>query len=96
MKKFVYVFYGYEEPTPEVMKAWGEWFAVVGKKFVDSGTPFGPGRVVTKSGASDVSKDESPITAYSIVSAENMEEAEKLLEGCPIIDSVRIYESMSM
>ena len=28
--------------------------------------------------------------------AENMQAAEKLLEGCPIITSVRVYEALSM
>ena len=96
MKKFIILCYGYEEPTPAVMEAWGNWFASVGSKFVDSGSPLGPGREVTKSGARDLSPDASPITGYSIVSAESIEEAEKLLEGLPIIDSVRVYEAMSM
>ena len=38
----------------------------------------------------------SPLTGYCIVSAESMADAEKLLESLPIIDSVRVYEAMSM
>jgi hypothetical protein len=38
----------------------------------------------------------SPATAYCIVNAESIEDAEKLLDGCPIIDSVRIYEGVTM
>ena len=33
---------------------------------------------------------------YTIVNAESMEAAEKLLENCPIETSVRIYEAMAM
>ena len=37
MKKFVFLYYGYDEPTQEVMEAWGKWFASIGDKMVDSG-----------------------------------------------------------
>jgi hypothetical protein len=96
MKKFVFLYQGYQEPTPDLMEAWMSWFARVGDKLVDSGNPFGAGREVTKTGARDLAGDGSPITGYSIVSAESIDDAEKLLEGLPIIDSVRIYEAMSM
>ena len=38
----------------------------------------------------------APATGYSIVSADNMDDAVKLLADCPIVDSVRVYEAMSM
>ena len=88
--------YGYEEPTPQVMEAWGRWFAKVGDRFLDSGNPLDAGRAVTTSSSTDLSGDPSPITGYSILSAESLEEAVKLLEGLPIIDSVRVYEAMPM
>lgn len=96
MKKFIFLFYGYEEPTPEVMKAWEGWFAAVGDKFVDSGSPFRGGREVTRAGSKTLTPEMSPATAYCIVNAESIEDAEKLLDGCPIIDSVRIYEGVTM
>lgn len=96
MEKFIILNYGYEEPTPEVMQAWDVWFAKVGDKFIDSGSPFGVGREVRKGGSNDLSSDASPLTGYAIASAERTEDAEKLLEGLPIIDSVRIYEAMAM
>ena len=37
----------------------------------------------------------TPITGYTIVNAENMEAAQKLLDGVPI-DGVRIYEALPM
>ena len=27
MKKFIFLSYGCQKPTPEVMKSWGQWFA---------------------------------------------------------------------
>ncbi len=96
MKKFIYLFHGYTEPTPEVMSAWGAWFESVGDKFVDSGNPLGGGREVTPSGSTDLTAAMDPATGYCIVNADSLDDAEKLLEGCPIITSARIYEAMPM
>lgn len=96
MKKFVMLYYGYEEPTAEVMGAWQRWFARVGDRFVDSGNPLGNCLEITKTGTRELSPDMGAATGYSIISAESREEAERLLEGCPIISSVRLYEAMTM
>ena len=96
MKKYVFLYHGFGEPTREVMDAWSTWFAAVGDSMVDSGNPFGPGREVTPTGTKDLTPEMAPAHGYSIVNADSMADAEKLLEGCPIIDSVRVYEAMSM
>ena len=96
MKKYVFVYYGWGEPTPERMKAWGEWFGSVADKMVDSGSPFGQGREVTPTGSKTLTPEMGPAHGYSIVNAESMDAAEKLLDGCPIITSVRVYEAMPM
>jgi len=97
MKKFVFLYYGAwpGEPTREIMDAWTAWFASIGENLVDGGNPLGQGREVTAGASTDLT-EASPITGYSIVSADSMDDAEKLLVGCPIIDGVRIYEAMSM
>ena len=96
MKKFLMLYYGYEEPTPEIMDAWQRWFATVGDRFVDSGNPLGNCLEVTKIGSREISPDQGAESGYSIISAESREEAERLLEGCPMISSVRLYEAMAM
>jgi len=96
VKKFLMLHYGYEEPTAEIMTAWQGWFAKVGDRFVDSGNPLGNCIEVTKTGSRDLSPDQGAATGYSIISAETREEAVRLLEGCPIITSVRLYEAMAM
>ncbi len=96
MKKFLLLYHGYEEPTPEIMDAWQSWFAKVGDRFVDSGNPLGDCLEVTKTNSRELSPDQGAATGYSIVSAESREEAERLLEGCPSITSVRLYEAMPM
>jgi hypothetical protein len=96
MKKFLMLSYGYVEPTPEIVAAWMAWFAKVGDRIVDSGNPLGSCREVTKDGSRDLTPAMGAAGGYSILSADSMEDAERLLEGCPIIDSVRLHEAMAM
>jgi len=96
MKKFVFLYYGAGDPTPESMEAWGAWFHAIEDKLVDGGNPFGAGRVVTKDGATDLSSSMHPATGYSIVNAESIDAAQKLLEGCPASDGTQVYEAIPM
>lgn len=96
MKKFMYLYQGSWEYTEETKAGWGRWFAAVGDRFVDSGNPFCAGRQVTPEGSTDLTPEMSPAVGYSIVNAVDMAEAERLLDGCPIIESVRIYEASQM
>jgi len=83
VKKFVILFHDRWEPKPEVMAAWQAWFAAVGDRFVDSGNPFGPGVDVTAAGARPHQAADGPASGYAIVSAESIEAAIGLLDGCP-------------
>ena len=96
MKKFVIFHYGFENPTKEIMDAWGNWFASIGDKIVDPGSPLGPGREISPSGIKELPMGLESLTGYTVISADNMDEAEKIAKGCPMITSVRVYEAMSM
>ena len=96
MKKFIFLYVGFEQPTPEIMQVWGEWFESISDSVVDSGNPFGPGRDVTKSGTTDLPLGKDSITGYTIINAKDMNEAEELAKGCPHISGLRIYEAMAM
>jgi len=96
MKKFVLLHYGYEEPTQEVMDAWNSWFASIADKIADMGSPLGPGREISGTGTKELPMGADAITGYSIINAEDMDEAEAIAQGCPIITSMRVYEAMSM
>ena len=37
MKKFMFLHFGFEKPTPEIMKAWHTWFNSISDKQVDQG-----------------------------------------------------------
>jgi len=96
MKKFIFLCYGYSEPTQEVMEAWGKWFASIGDKMVDPGNPLGSGREISPTGTKELPLGMESLTGYCIIKADNIDDAEKIAQGCPIITSVRVYEAMSM
>ena len=96
MKKFVIFHYGFEMPTPEIMDSWNKWFASIGDKIVDPGSPLGPGREISHSGTKELPLGLESITGYTVINADSLDEAEVIAKGCPMITSVRVYEAMSM
>ena len=96
MKKFVIFHYGFEMPTPEIMDVWNKWFASMGDKIVDPGSPLGPGREISRSGTKELPMGLDSLTGYTVINADSIDEAEKIAKGCPMIASVRVYEAMSM
>ena len=96
MKKFVFFCYGFVTPTQEIMDAWSNWFASIGGKMVDPGSPLGPGREISHFGTKELPLGMEALTGYTVINADSMDEAEKIAKSCPIITSVRVYEAMSM
>ena len=96
MNKYLILFHDQWERQPDVMAAWQQWFATVGDRLVDSGNPLGAAVEVTRTGNHRLSMTDGPATGYAIASAENLEEAERLLDGCPFRSSVRVYEAAGM
>ena len=91
MKKFVFLHFGFEKPTPEIMEAWGAWFKSVADKTVEN-VGFSGGREISKSGTNDLPWNLESITGYSVIEAESLDAAEKLAQTNPFISSIRIYE----
>lgn len=88
--------------TPEAqeasMAAWGAWLGGLSGSLVDFGAPFGPSSTVSSDGSSSAGGG-SKLTGYSILSADSLEAATALAQGCPIFasgGSVEIYEAMPM
>lgn len=96
MKKFVFLYYGAGDMSPESMAAWGAWFETIGDKLVDGGNPFGEGRLVTKDAVTELSPATQRASGYSIVSADSIDAAQKLLDGCPAPEGVQVYEAIPM
>ena len=96
MKKFILLYVGYEEPTQEIKAAWGKWHESVADMLVDSGNPFGAAKEISHDGTKDLPLGLDAITGYSIINAQDLDEAAKIAAGCPTITSVRVYEAMPM
>jgi hypothetical protein len=96
MKKFVFLYYGFEPLTEELKETWGKWFQSIGDKMVDGGNPFATGREITHKGIQELPLGKESITGYSIINAGSLDEAEEIARGCPIIMGIRVYETTSM
>jgi len=95
VKKFVLLHYGFEKPTPEIMKAWGTWFESIADRTVDN-LGFSGGREISASGTKDLPWGTESITGCSIIEAESLDEAEKIARDNPYIVSIRVYEVREM
>ena len=95
MKKFVLLHYGFEKPTPRIMKAWGTWFESIADRTVEN-VGFSGGREISASGTKDLPMGMESITGYSLIEAESLDEAEKIAQGNPFIASIRVYEVSEM
>ena len=91
MKKFMFLHFGFENPTPEIMQKWQAWFESIADKQVDQGG-FANGKEISGSGTRDLPWDRDCITGYNIIEAESMDAAEQLAQGNPFITGIRVYE----
>jgi hypothetical protein len=74
--------------TPEegakVMKAWTDWFGVLGQAVVDGGNPVSQVRTIAANGSvSDGGVN--PSTGYSVIKADSLDAAVALAKGCPVL-----------
>ena len=94
MKKFIIINYGFEKPTPEIMERWMSWFGSLTDRIADPGTPFGMGMEITHEDDHPLSPMTGGASGYTIIHAENLEEAVAVAKAAPFIDSMRVYECM--
>jgi len=93
MKKFVLLTVGFTQPTPEIMESWTQWFKSIENKIVDQ-IGLRNGKKVTKKGITELPMDKDAITGYVVINAENIDEAIKIAQRCPMITSTKVYEVM--
>jgi hypothetical protein len=101
MPNFVLVYHGgataqSEDEIKEQMEKWMAWFGALGEAIVDGGHPFGGSKTVSSNGVSDGARSD-PATGYSIVSADSLDRAVEMANGCPIVEGggrIAVYEAM--
>ena len=96
MKNYMLLHFGFEQPTPEIMGAWGKWFESIADRTVDGGRHFSGARKISDAGAKDLPMGMESITGYTIIRAESLDDAEKIAQTNPYIASIRVYEIMAM
>ena len=109
MKRFIVIYHATGKAaekmanvTPEEakkgMEPWFAWKEKVGAGMVDMGTPLGNGMKVTKDG---ITPSDKGVVGYSILQANNMDEAVEMLKGHPHLEwmdgcSIEVHESLSL
>jgi hypothetical protein len=66
--------------TPETLAAWEAWFEQLEGALVDPGNS-----VLSDRGVAGDAGTALPLGGYSIINAENIEDAARLAQGCPIV-----------
>jgi YCII-related domain-containing protein len=89
MSKYLLAYHGgamaeTQEARDQAMAAWGGWFGQLGPAVVDAGNPIANTRLVTGNGAATT---ENPVSGYSLIEADSLEQATQLAQGCPVLKS---------
>jgi hypothetical protein len=111
MKKFVVLYHAPMDPArmremmnrpkeemAKGMEMWMQWAKKCGNHLVDLGSPLMGGQEI--SGDGTIKPSTKNVSGYSILQAENMEEAKSLLQGHPHLGpwnpeaTIEIHESM--
>jgi hypothetical protein len=104
MARYLLVYRGGSQPESEaagqqVMAAWIAWFGSLGAAVVDGGNPTAASRTIAPGGAVSEGAGASPVTGYSVLSAESLDAAVQLAQGCPHLKAggtVEVYETIQL
>jgi len=103
MSNYMLMYHGGKMPEnpeegAEHMAKWKSWADGLGDALVNQGTPLGNAKSVTSSGVTD-SGGADPMMGYSILQAENIEAAVKMVEDSPHVNyggTMVVAEMMEM
>ena len=110
MKRFIVIYHSPQDAVEQMMQAtpeeqakgmevWMQWAERMGDNLIDLGTPLTSGQSLKPDGSDRPSG--SDIAGYSILQAESMEEAVKLLQGHPHLGwnaacTIDVHETMEL
>ena len=109
MKNFIVIYHAPEgswdpsNTTPEEqaksMEAWMQWAEKCGESLVDMGSPLMNGQKLSPDSPS--TNSDKNVVGYSVLQAENIDEAKALLDGHPHLGwdascSIEVHETMPM
>ena len=92
MAKYLLAYHGggmpeTEEEGARVMAAWGDWMGELGDALNDPGNPTGQASTIAADGSVSTDGGANPVTGYSIVTADSLDQAVALAKGCPVFSS---------
>ena len=68
------------------MARWKAWFDNISAAVIDPGNPVGMSKTVTNNGVID-DGGPNPVSGYTVISADNIDDAVAMAKACPILDS---------
>jgi hypothetical protein len=92
MANYLLIYHGGSAPqAPEeqqkVLQAWTGWFTSMGQAVVDGGNPVGQAKTVASNGSVSDGGGANPVTGYSIIQANSIDEAVEKAKGSPQLTS---------
>jgi hypothetical protein len=104
MARYLLLYHGGSQPETEeagkqVMAAWVAWFETLGAAVVDGGNPTAASKTIAPGGAVSDGAGASPATGYSVLSADSLDAAVALAQGCPHLKAggtVVVYETLEL
>jgi len=81
MRKFMLLYAGPATPGDASHEGWPEWFAKLGDRLTDRGSPMADGRVLHRDGT--ISGSATRLNGYSIVQAEDVNDLLSLVKDHP-------------
>jgi hypothetical protein len=104
MAKYLVLYHGgsraeTEEAGKEVMAQWMKWFESIGPSVVDGGNPTAASKTIAPGGKVSEGAGTQPATGYSVLSADSLDAAVKLAQGCPHLragGTIAVYETLDM
>ena len=104
MAKYLLVYHGGSMPETEeeqqrVMAAWTDWYTALGASVVDPGNPIGRTSTVSSDGSVAEGGGANPASGYTVVEADDMDDAVAKSKGCPVLlggGSVEVAETFDV
>ena len=104
MPKYIFAYHGgkmpeTEEESARVMADWMAWLDSLGDAVVDGGNPAGPSSTVHSDGSVSCDGGSNPLSGYSLINADSIEQATAIAQNCPILKaegSVEIAQAVDM
>jgi hypothetical protein len=82
----------------KVMAAWGQWMGKLGSGLVDGGNPTSGSKTVDSQGSVGAGDTADPVTGYSIIKADSLDQAVELAKDSPLFlgprkARIEVYET---